>query len=84
VLVHIPDKGYVTTRYYGWYANRPPRLAPTEATRHWAGLLRQLFEVDPLACPSCHGAMRIVAGITQTSVIGQICPLGTPGGSAAR
>jgi len=23
VLVHIPDKGHVTTRYYGWYADRP-------------------------------------------------------------
>ena len=23
VLVHIPDKGQVTTRYYGWDANRP-------------------------------------------------------------
>lgn len=23
LLVHIPDKGHVTTRYYGWYANRP-------------------------------------------------------------
>jgi len=23
VLVPIPDKGQVTTRYYGWYANRP-------------------------------------------------------------
>ncbi len=22
-VVHIPDKGHVTTRYYGWYANRP-------------------------------------------------------------
>lgn len=21
-LVHIPDKGHVTTRYCGWYANR--------------------------------------------------------------
>ncbi len=29
-------------------------------------------EVDPLACPACHGAMRIVAFITQTSVIDQI------------
>jgi hypothetical protein len=93
VLVHIPDKGHVTTRYYGWYANRPrgmrakaapaaadgppaivpaPRLAPTEATRRWAALLQQLFEVDPLACPTCHGAMRIVAFITQASVIDQI------------
>ena len=23
VLVHSPDRGHVTTRYYGWYANRP-------------------------------------------------------------
>ena len=93
VLVHIPDKGHVTTRYYGWYANRPrgmrrqaepvaleappviipaPRLAPTEATRRWAALLQQIYEVDPLACPTCHGAMRLVAFITQASVIDQI------------
>jgi len=93
VLVHIPDKGQVTTRYYGWYANRPrgmrgkaapaaangppaivpaPRLAPTEATRRWAALLQQIFEVDPLACPTCQGAIRIVACITQTAVIDQI------------
>ena len=23
VLVHIPEKGHVTTRHRGWYANRP-------------------------------------------------------------
>lgn len=93
VLVHIPEKGQVTTRYYGWYANRPggmrrrakpagadpavpmlvaPTLAPTEATRRWAALLRQLFEVDPLVCPRCAGPMRIVACITQAAVIDQI------------
>ncbi|MFO0095055.1 MAG: transposase [Gemmatimonadaceae bacterium] len=92
-LVHIPDKGQVTTRYYGWYANRPrgmrgkaaraavagaptivpaPRLAPTEAARRWAALLQQICEVDPLVCPTCHGATRVVAFITQTSVINQI------------
>jgi hypothetical protein len=49
-----------------------PRLAPTEASRRWATLLQQIFEVDPLACPSCHGARRLVAGITQTSVIDPI------------
>jgi len=49
-----------------------PRLAPTEATRQWAALLQQLFEVDPLACPTCHGVMRIVTFITQPSVIDQI------------
>jgi hypothetical protein len=38
VLVHIPDKGHVTTRYAGWYANRKPtahgircRRSPTSA-----------------------------------------------------
>jgi len=93
VLTHIPNKGQVTTRYYGWYANRPrgmrrraapatadapvpmvvaPKLAPTEATRRWAALLRQIFEVDPLACPHCAGPMRIVACITQAAVIDQI------------
>jgi len=93
VLVHIPDKGHVTTRYDGWYANRPRGmrqkaaptgadgpsaivparpLAPTEASRRWATLLQQMFEVDSLACPTCHGAMRIVAFITQASVIDQI------------
>ena len=104
-LVHIPDKGHVTTRYYGWYANRPrgmrgtaataaaavppatvpaPRLAPTEASRRWAALLQQIFEVDPLACPACHGAMRIVAFITQPSVIDQIlAPLRTRAATAA-
>ena len=89
VLVHIPDKGHVTTRYYGWYANRPrgrrrqaepvaaaapPPIvpAPTEATRRWAALLQQIFEVDPLACPTGRGSMRIIACITQASVIDQI------------
>ena len=37
-----------------------------------AALLKQILEVDPLACPTCHGAMRIAAFITQASVINQI------------
>ena len=51
---------------------RAPRLASSEATRRWAAFLQQIFEVDPLACPTCHSAMRIVAFITQASVIDQI------------
>ena len=49
-----------------------PRLAPTEATRRWAALLQQIVEVDPLACPTCRGPMRILACVTQASVIDQI------------
>ena len=88
VLVLIPDDDHVTTRYYGLYANRPrgkrreaeappaivpaPRLAPTEAARCWAALLQQIREVDPLAYPTCHGTMRIVALLMRASMIDQI------------
>ena len=48
------------------------RLAPTEAARRWADLLQHIFEIDPVACPTCHGTMRVVACITQASVIDQI------------
>ena len=40
--------------------------------RPTAALFQQIFEVDPLACPTCRGFMRLVAFITQTSVIDQI------------
>ena len=35
-------------------------------------LLQQLFALDPLTCPCCHSAMRLVACITRTSGIDQI------------
>jgi hypothetical protein len=31
------------------------------ARSRWAELLRQIFAVDPLACPRCRGLMRTVA-----------------------
>ncbi len=43
---------HVTTRYYGWYANRPRGMrgkAPAEATRRWAKALRR---------PSCSSSSR--------------------------
>ena len=43
-----------------------------EARRRWAELLRRIYEVDPLACPACGGAMRILAFITETAVIDRI------------
>lgn len=50
----------------------PVPLPLREARRRWAELLRQIFEVDPLRCPACGAAMRIVAFITQRAVIDQI------------
>jgi len=92
VVSHIPNKGQVLQRYYGWYANRtrgirrkggpheqppvveveavPPALH--EVRRGWAQLLRRLFELDPLRCPRCGHAMRVVAFITEPPVIDRI------------
>ena len=32
-----------------------------EARRRWAELLRRIDDVDPLTCPACGGAMRMLA-----------------------
>jgi hypothetical protein len=50
----------------------PEPEAVREAKRRWAELLRRLFEVDPLACPHCGTAMRIVAFITEPTTIDRI------------
>jgi hypothetical protein len=92
VVSHIPNKGQVLQRYYGWYANRtrgirrtagpheqPPvveaeAVSPAlhEVRRRWAELLRRIFEVDPLRCPRCGDAMRVVGFITHPPVIDRI------------
>jgi hypothetical protein len=102
VLCHIPDKGEVTQRYHGWYANRPRGtrrreaervateaasseaastavgvvpavpLALRETRRRWADLLRLVFEVDPLVCVRCGGAMRVVAIVIARETIDEI------------
>jgi hypothetical protein len=48
----------------------PP--APAEVRHRWAALLRRIFEVDPLRCPRCGTAMRIVAFLTAPPVIDRI------------
>jgi len=48
----------------------PPALA--QARRRWAEMLRRIFEVDPLRCPRCGDAMRVVGFITQPHVIDRI------------
>jgi hypothetical protein len=37
--------------------------------RNWARLIQKIYEVDPLVCPKCKGAMRIVSSIEDASVI---------------
>ena len=56
------------------YASSHAASRPHSCAESRSGMRRQaqLFEVNPLACPTCYGAMRLVAFITQASVIDQI------------
>jgi hypothetical protein len=40
--------------------------------KNWARLIKKIYEVDPLVCPKCMGAMRIVAFIEAPDVIKKI------------
>ncbi len=40
--------------------------------RSWAQLIKRVYEVDPLLCPSCGGEMRIIAFITDHDVVDAI------------
>jgi hypothetical protein len=37
--------------------------------RNWARLIQKIYEVDPLVCPKCQGAMRIISSIKHPLVI---------------
>jgi len=89
VTSHIPDKGQVTVRYYGLYANAhrgkvrkaglaalPLRIVEEELRRipskGWAAMIRKVYEVDPMLCPKCGGAMKVVAFLTEHAVVDRI------------
>ena len=62
-------------------ANKPdiePELPDPEAdkqpvSRSWARLIKKVYEVDPLKCPKCSGAMKIKAFIRDPKEISRIC-----------
>jgi len=71
-------------RYYGAYSSRSRSLTkgkkeeeitmedfPSKkaARWRWAQLIRLVYEVDPLACPRCGGAMKIKTFILRTKDI---------------
>jgi hypothetical protein len=47
------------------------RISPTDdtAVQNLARLIRKICEVDPLICPKCQGAMRVISFIEDPSVI---------------
>jgi len=58
--------------------NAPSRAAQAEARdaralrRSWAQLIKRIYEVDPLVCPSCGGEMKVIAFITEHDVVDAI------------
>ncbi len=46
-------------------SDEPGRKGPGGGYRPWAELLARTFAVDVLACPSCHGRMRLLAVIKE-------------------
>ena len=41
-------------------------------SRGWAEMVRKVYKVDPLICPKCGDRMRIIAFITDYSVVDRI------------
>jgi hypothetical protein len=88
VTSHIPDRGQVTVRYYGLYANAhrgkikarqeafPLRMAEEELrpvpAKGWAEMIRNVYEVNPLVCPQCGGKMKVIAFLTDSAVVDRI------------
>jgi hypothetical protein len=53
-------------RKAGYDPSHPPIIADEERfvpSKGWAELIRKVYEVDPLLCPSCGGQMSIIAFI---------------------
>jgi len=38
----------------------------------WARLIQKIYEVDPLTCPQCKGAMKVISVIDQPEVVKHI------------
>jgi hypothetical protein len=56
-------------------ASRAARVEARDARalrRSWAQLIKRIYEVDPLLCPSCGSEMRVIAFITEHEVVDAI------------
>ena len=40
--------------------------------RSWAQLIKRIYEVDPLVCPSCGSEIKVIAFITEHAVVDRI------------
>ena len=46
-----------------------PDGSSKEYRRNWDRLIQKIYEVDPLACPKCSGAMRVISVIENDEII---------------
>jgi len=57
-------------------APSPPLIIEDEQnsapSRGWAVMIRKVYEVDPLLCPSCRGQMKIISFIEDPNAIDKI------------
>jgi hypothetical protein len=87
VLIHVPEPNKHLVHFYGAYANRvrqsyreqvrpdddaKPAPSRRAANKRWAELIYRIYEVDPLTCNRCGGQMKILAFITDPTVIRKI------------
>jgi hypothetical protein len=49
-----------------------PAGSSKEYRKNWARLIQKIYEVDPLTCPKCSGAMRVISVIEDEEVIKKI------------
>jgi len=57
-------------------AAAPLRIVEEEQRRipskGWAAMIRKVYEVDPMSCPRCGGAMRLLAFLMEHAVVDRI------------
>jgi hypothetical protein len=47
-------------------------MSSKEFRKNWARLIKKIYEVDPLVCPKCQGAMRVISVIEDRLIIKKI------------
>ena len=70
IIRHIPEKGFKTIRYYGFYASKSHKLYNTcrllidtakvpfyKSLLKWRNFIYTTFKHDPLKCPNCDSTM---------------------------
>jgi hypothetical protein len=54
----------------------PSILEPDESSKerrkNWARLIQKIYEIDPLTCPKCSGAMKVISVIEDGEIVKKI------------